>query len=370
MEIRIAENIRHWRKQLGMLQEQLAEALGVSIGAVSKWERGAAVPDLRYLVEMADLFEVSVDTLLGYQVQSGAAKALEERIHDLQRKKDFKNAAVEAEKALVRYPNDFSIVYRCGEMYQFSGIETGDAKTVARAIELLNRATLLLSQNEDPEISASSIQTEIAHCYLVLGKKDKALEILKKNNAGGIHNALIGLTYAAAEEYEPKEAAPYLMQAFSDALASIVRIMTGYGNYYARQKDKQATLDTCLWLIRYLESVKVREDSVTYVDKICAPFYSECAHLSDLLGRKEDAERYLRKAYQLAKAFDAAPVYNVRQMKFCIGDTENAVAYDDIGQTVLDAIEQQMQQESYCEELLALWRRLQEEETLESNTEV
>ena len=66
MEIRIAENIRNMRKQL-------AEALGVSVGAVSKWERGAAVPDLRYLVEMADLFAVSVDTLLGYPVQSGAA---------------------------------------------------------------------------------------------------------------------------------------------------------------------------------------------------------------------------------------------------------------------------------------------------------
>lgn len=364
MEIRIAENIRYWRKQRDMLQEQLAEALGVSVGAVSKWERGAAVPELRYLVEMADLFAVSVDTLLGYQVQSGAAKTLEERIHDLQRRKDYQSAAVEAEKALVRFPNDFAIVYRCGKMYQYSGIETGDAKTVARAIELMNRATKLLSQNTDPEISELSIQTEIAHCYLVLGKKDKALEILKKNNAGGIHDALIGLTYATAEEYEPKEAAPYLMQAFSNALASIVRIMTGYGNYYARQKDYEATLDACLWLIRYLESVKVCEDTVTYVDKICAPFYSECAHLSDLLGRKEDAARYLRKAYQLAKAFDAAPVYNVHQMKFCIGDTENAVAYDDIGQTVLDAIEQEMGRESYGEDLRTLWRRLKAEASI------
>ncbi len=361
MKIRIAENIRTMRKRRDMMQEQLAEALGVSIGAVSKWERGAAVPELSYIVEMADLFEVSVDTLLGYQVQSGAAGALAERIHDLQRKKDFQNAAIKAEKALARYPNDFSIVYRCGEMYQLSGIESGNVQTVERAIALLNRAIVLLSQNTDPEISELSIQTEIAHCYLVLGKKDKALEILKTYNSGGIHNGLIGLTYAAAKEYAPKEAAPYLTRAFSDVFSSLVQIMTGYANYYARLKDYHATLDVCLWLIRYMESIKISEDSVTYVDKVCAPFYSECARLSDILGKKEDAKHYLMKAYQVAKDFDNAPVYHICQMKFCIGDTEKAVAYDDIGQTALDAVERQMEREAYSDYLQTLWSSLKKE---------
>lgn len=42
MKILIAENIRNMRKQRGMMQEQLAEALGVSVAAVSKWERGVS----------------------------------------------------------------------------------------------------------------------------------------------------------------------------------------------------------------------------------------------------------------------------------------------------------------------------------------
>lgn len=361
MKINISENIRNMRKQRDMMQEQLAEALGVSIGAVSKWERGAAVPDLSYIVEMADLFGVSVDTLVGYQVQSGAAKALEERIHDFQRKKDYESAVAEAEKALVRYPNDFAIVYRCGEMYQLNGIENGNIKAVERAIELLNHAILLLPQNTDPEISELSIQTEIAHCYLVLDRKDKALDLLKKYNAGGIHNALIGLTYATTKDYEPKEAEQYLMRAFSDVFASLVRIMTGYINYYARMKDYEATLDATLWLIRYMESIKISEDAVSYVDKVCVPFYSECANLSDILGRKEDAKRYLKKAYQVAEAFDEAPVYNVYQMKFRIGDTENAVAYDDIGQTAIDAIERHMERESFSDYLRAIWSEIKEE---------
>ena len=54
METRIAENIRAYRKQRGLTQEQLAEALGVSVGAVYKWESRSSLPELRLIMEMAD----------------------------------------------------------------------------------------------------------------------------------------------------------------------------------------------------------------------------------------------------------------------------------------------------------------------------
>jgi len=117
MKICIADNIRNMRKQQNMRQEQLAEALGVSIGAVSKWERGVATPELNLIAEMADLFGVSLDALVGFEVLNGGPVALEKRIHDLQRQKQYEEAVIEAEKALLRYPNDFRIVYRSGELY-------------------------------------------------------------------------------------------------------------------------------------------------------------------------------------------------------------------------------------------------------------
>ena len=91
MKIHLAENIRNLRKKYNMKQEQLAEALDVSITAVSKWEREMATPELKYIVEMANLFEISVDMLLGYDIQSGACEEYEKRIHELQMKREYKN---------------------------------------------------------------------------------------------------------------------------------------------------------------------------------------------------------------------------------------------------------------------------------------
>lgn len=52
------------RKQSGLTQEQLAEELNVSRQAVSKWERGEAVPDLNTLIALADFYDINLDELV------------------------------------------------------------------------------------------------------------------------------------------------------------------------------------------------------------------------------------------------------------------------------------------------------------------
>ena len=67
MKSRLAENIKTFRKERKMTQEQLAEAMGVTVGAVYKWESKQSNPDLNLIIGLADLFEVSTDVLLGYE---------------------------------------------------------------------------------------------------------------------------------------------------------------------------------------------------------------------------------------------------------------------------------------------------------------
>ena len=60
----IAENLTHLRTQAGLTQLQLAEMLNYSDKAVSKWERGEAVPDVRTLVQLASIYNISLDDIV------------------------------------------------------------------------------------------------------------------------------------------------------------------------------------------------------------------------------------------------------------------------------------------------------------------
>lgn len=58
-------NIKQLREQHGMTQEELANRLGIKYPAVSKWERGMAYPSMNTVIKMAELFQVSMDVVLG-----------------------------------------------------------------------------------------------------------------------------------------------------------------------------------------------------------------------------------------------------------------------------------------------------------------
>lgn len=61
----IGDRIKYHRKRLGLTQEQLAERLGVSPQAVSKWENNLSCPDISILPELSGIFGITIDALLG-----------------------------------------------------------------------------------------------------------------------------------------------------------------------------------------------------------------------------------------------------------------------------------------------------------------
>lgn len=67
-----AEKLKSIRKQAGMSQEQLAEKLGVSRQAVTKWETDAGIPDMDNIMAVSALFDISIDELLSNE--KGAKK--------------------------------------------------------------------------------------------------------------------------------------------------------------------------------------------------------------------------------------------------------------------------------------------------------
>ena len=68
--MKIGENIRALRLRKGLTQEQVAQQLGVTYQAVSKWENGTNTPDIALLPEIASLFGVTIDALFSQDMAS------------------------------------------------------------------------------------------------------------------------------------------------------------------------------------------------------------------------------------------------------------------------------------------------------------
>ena len=98
MSIQFSRKLADLRRREGLSQEQLADRLGVTRQSVSKWESGAAMPELAKLVALSELFHTSVDYLVKdyldepeIPAESGGDTArLERKVDDLTRKEDWK----------------------------------------------------------------------------------------------------------------------------------------------------------------------------------------------------------------------------------------------------------------------------------------
>ena len=89
----ISMRIRELRKQAKLSQEMMAEKIGVSRQAITKWETGLGVPDIENLVAIADLFKLSLNELMGRDIEHEtlAKDYLYESVteYDIDGKKDF-----------------------------------------------------------------------------------------------------------------------------------------------------------------------------------------------------------------------------------------------------------------------------------------
>lgn len=66
----VADRISYLRKQMNLTQTELAKRLGITRSSVNAWEMGISVPSTQYIVELAGIFHVSTDFLLGVNASS------------------------------------------------------------------------------------------------------------------------------------------------------------------------------------------------------------------------------------------------------------------------------------------------------------
>ena len=161
-------NLKKYRITKGLTQEEVAAFLGITAQSVSKWERGESYPDITFLPALANIFETSVDLLIGMD----AVRAEETRynIHktavEYQKNGEYDKAEKTYREALLTYPN-------------MPGMILGLAGTLAlkgdteEAIELTERG-LPLSANEKQK---ATLRAALCFLYLKAGREDKAVRL-------------------------------------------------------------------------------------------------------------------------------------------------------------------------------------------------
>ena len=180
MEIKIGENIKRLRKAKGVTQEQIGELLGISVTAVSKWERNETYPDITLLFPLAHYFGVTLDELMGYdeeKVQAEIDAALA-RFRSLWLTDPVQAGEIIA-KAYHDYPEDYTVMHHY--MWHLAGdmADNDSAVLLAHKEEFLSICEKILNgcTVEPIRLNAWNMKAKLLHAE---GRTEEALRIYEE----------------------------------------------------------------------------------------------------------------------------------------------------------------------------------------------
>lgn len=175
MKLFIGDTIQKLRKIKGLTQEQVANALGITTAAVSKWETNNTYPDISLLSPLARLLGTSVDNILNFK-----EKLSEEEIDNLliEANKEFEKSNVikamkYCENLLYEYPSDNLLKFHIATVYMmYMGVsldETILSEQHLKCIELFEEC----SKSKDNELRIASLHI-LSNLYIMDNELDKA----------------------------------------------------------------------------------------------------------------------------------------------------------------------------------------------------
>ena len=190
----IGTNIYTLRKEKKITQSYLAEKLGVSCQAISKWENDQCAPDVSLFPIMADLFEVSIDRLFGYHMNSYA-----DEVKEIMKAADdsmdtYKEIEIISE-GLSKYPNSpdlkIYLAFSLSMVNRMSNDENEKSEAIKKAIKLCNEVVDSCGDMKQVD-SALHMLTRI---YNETGKYDKTEECIKKISADAYESRIVGTVH-------------------------------------------------------------------------------------------------------------------------------------------------------------------------------
>ncbi len=201
MQLELGNNIRDFRRRDGRTQEALAEALGVTSQAVSRWESGGSCPDMNLIPSIANYFGVTIDELFGYtNERTHRIDQLVSQIEEMRRKnngtdRNIPECIALARDALVEFPgNDRLMVCLASTLYTAGYVRYGEYHLIDKegysvydterhkgyaewreAIPLYEKALETLAKGAMRERATE----ELSQLYVNVGAYEKALALVE-----------------------------------------------------------------------------------------------------------------------------------------------------------------------------------------------
>ncbi|RKM56896.1 helix-turn-helix domain-containing protein [Butyrivibrio sp. CB08] len=343
MQLKLAEKIKNYRKEMELTQEGLAEAIGVTVGAVSKWENGNNVPDILTLMQLANFFNISMDELLGLELTSKNVDDMCAKVEELARDHEYEQAAIEVNNALTRFPNNFKVLLTCANLYYYKYMHWMEKKDSEKAISYYEMALDRIKQNTDPDISEYSIKGRIAYLYRETDP-EKAIEHLKQINYGGTNNVSIAMILL--DQGRVDEAFEYfsyaIIKSFTEQLNTVFYLGGAFSTVGKKAEIRKA-LEMLDVEIKFVEGSFI-DGKVSYCHKTKALLYIVKACLYSRLGETEEMNKCVKKAYKLAREYDTAcDVDDLNSSIKFLFTKSKIVTHDTTGKGAIDSIDNILQ---------------------------
>lgn len=177
MGFQLGDNLKKYRLQKGLTQEQLAEILTVSPQAVSRWEHDAAYPDITLLPAIANFYDISLDELMGMEAirQSARLNDIFRRGHDYRRQDMLDEAVSLYRDALRIYPNHYGLLSELALTITLQCRSAPDPALLDEAIVLSERVL----QGTASDKCKSTTKANLCCLYLQANQPEKARELIR-----------------------------------------------------------------------------------------------------------------------------------------------------------------------------------------------
>lgn len=316
--MQLNKNIVRLRKKRGLTQEQLANLLNVSVTAVSKWENGNNRPDIELLPDMADVFQVSIDSLLGYEK---AYKHLDKFIVEIENdlKLECYDEAMERLRDVIKkYPNDFRVNHLLGDTYYSLIVSdfTCKEKYIEKAIFYYERCIELFEERYCEITTIESLEIQIVTLLLWKEKDnyDDALALIKKHNQSGKYDYL--LAQCLFQMGKRDEAKAINLRHCISGQIFVFNDLSRMADMYVQDADYGKA-------IRFLESevcsyrLFMDEENGNYADRAYAGKAEIISNLYKKIGDLDSAGKWHRDAVKHAKRYSKNPSMDISSMKYC-----------------------------------------------------